>query len=127
KKPALGVFVHNFSMTTAARLADSNLDFIFIDMEHGPYDVETLRIFLQGMLSRREMHATGGQLRPRVLPILRIPQNGREQLQFVIKQALDSGVYGILVPHVSSAEDALAAVRAARYPQRADATDKHPA
>ncbi|HLV02691.1 MAG TPA: hypothetical protein VKZ59_15580, partial [Acidobacteriota bacterium] len=39
KKPALGVFVHNFSMTTAARLADSNLDFIFIDMEHGPYDV----------------------------------------------------------------------------------------
>lgn len=127
RKPALGVFVHNFSMTSATRLGDSNLDFIFLDMEHGPYDVETLRIFLQSMISRRELHANGGQLQPKVLPILRIPHNGREQLQFVIKQALDSGVYGILAPHISNAEDALATVRAARYPQLADASDKNPA
>lgn len=125
-KPALGVFVHDFSNVNAARLADSNLDFIFIDMEHGPFDVETLRIFLQSMISRRELHASGGQLQPRVLPIVRIPQNGREQLQFIIKQVLDTGVYGVLAPHISSREDALAAVRAARYPQLANSSDTNP-
>jgi len=35
----------------------------------------------------------------------------------VIKQALDSGVYGLVLPHLSTVDDAQAAVAAARYPQ----------
>ena len=35
--------------------------------------------------------------------------------QWVIKVALDIGAYGVLVPQVSTKEEALSAVRAARY------------
>jgi len=35
----------------------------------------------------------------------------------VIKQALDTGVYGLVLPHLNTVEDAQAAVAAARYPQ----------
>ena len=35
----------------------------------------------------------------------------------MIKQALDSGVYGLVLPHLNTVDDAQAAVAAARYPQ----------
>ena len=43
--------------------------------------------------------------------------SGRERDQWVIKQALDTGVYGLVLPHLNTVEDAQAAVAAARYPQ----------
>ena len=49
--------------------------------------------------------------------MVRIPPNARERNQWVIKQALDTGVYGLVLPHLSTVEDAQAAVAAARYPQ----------
>jgi len=122
-KPVLGIWCYDHSMRNAAALADSPLNFIIIDMEHGPLDFPVLGQFLQGMLSRRESNVS---LSPRVTPIVRLPQNGREQLQFQIKQALDAGVYGLLLPHINTREEALAAVRAARYPQKIGVKDFDP-
>src|ERR1700730_3597759 len=45
----------------------------------------------------------------------------------VIKQALASGVYGLVLPHLSTVEDAQAAVVAARYPQVSGVQDFAPA
>jgi len=45
----------------------------------------------------------------------------------VIKQALDTGVYGLVLPHLSTVEDAQAAVVAARYPQVPGVQDFEPA
>jgi 4-hydroxy-2-oxoheptanedioate aldolase len=34
--------------------------------------------------------------------MVRIPPNARERNQWVIKQALDTGVYGLVLPHLST-------------------------
>ena len=124
-EPVFGIFSEDRSPANAAALNDSLLDFIIIDMEHRPLDFESLRHFLQGMLSRN----AGGKnnpLSPPVLPLVRLPQNGREQLQFLIKQALDVGAYGLVLPHIETREEALAAVQAARYHQKSGASDFEP-
>ena len=51
-KPVFGLFTSDFSLTNAQSLAGSDLDFIFIDMEHSPLDIETLRGFLLGMTDK---------------------------------------------------------------------------
>ena len=124
-KPALGIFSQGRSLLNAAALADSDFDFVMIDMEHAPLDFERLHAFLLGMVSRREVFEKRN-LQPNVIPFVRVPHNGREQLQFVIKQVLDLGVYGVMVPHVNTAEEALAAVVAARFAQRRGAPDFKP-
>jgi hypothetical protein len=38
-KPTFGIFSHDRSLENARALARSGLDFVFIDMEHGPLDI----------------------------------------------------------------------------------------
>jgi 4-hydroxy-2-oxoheptanedioate aldolase len=85
-------------------------------MEHGPHDTTTLRHCMQYMLDRRRI-AQSGSLAPAVAPFVRIPPNGGEMNQWLAKQALDVGVYGIVWPHVSTVEEARNAVTACRYPR----------
>jgi len=56
-----------------------------------------------------------GSIAPAVTPMVRIPVNGGEMNQFIAKQVLDIGVYGIVWPHVSTVEEARNAVVACRY------------
>ena len=49
--------------------------------------------------------------------MVRIPANGGEMNQFLAKQVLDIGVYGVIWPHVSTVEEARNAVAACRYPR----------
>ena len=79
------------------------------------------------MLLNRKRIAEKGNLQPDVVPIVRIPPNARERNQWVIKQALDTGVYGLVLPHLNTVEDAQAAVAAARYPQVPGVQDFEPA
>jgi 4-hydroxy-2-oxoheptanedioate aldolase len=58
--------------------------------------------------------------------MVRIPPNTRERNQWVIKQALDTGVYGLVTPHLNTVEDAQATVAAARYPQVPGVPDFEP-
>jgi 4-hydroxy-2-oxoheptanedioate aldolase len=57
---------------------------------------------------------------------VRIPVNGRENLQFIAKQVLDTGVLGIMFPYINTREEALNAVRASRYPQKKGVPDFEP-
>ena len=91
-------------------------DGVVFEMEHRPYDIRALRDCLQYMLDRRQiLHAES--LAPIVTPFVRIPPNGGETSQWVAKQVLDQGVYGIVWPHVSTVEEARNAVASCRYPR----------
>jgi 4-hydroxy-2-oxoheptanedioate aldolase len=125
KEPVFGIFSHNVSTRTGAAVGSSGIDFVIIDLEHSPYDVTRLEAYLLGMIDKRQI-LQKGNLQPNVVPIVRIPSAGREQLLFVIKQVLDLGVFGLLVPHIDTAEDALAAVRAVRFPQMRGVADFEP-
>lgn len=125
-KPALGVFSSIVSTRNGAAMAGSGLDFVIVDLEHSPFDPSKLEGYLLGMVSKGEI-LKKGNLQPNVVPFIRVPSAGREQLQFIIKQVLDLGPMGIVVPHVDTAEDARATVQACRYPQLKGVPDYEPA
>lgn len=123
---ALGIFSGDQSLNNARLIAGSDIDFALIDMEHGPLDFETLRAFLLGLTDKLAIHEEGN-LQPNVTPIVRLPTNGRENLQFLAKQALDIGAFGIMYPFVTNREETLNAVQASRYPQKKGVPDFNPA
>jgi 4-hydroxy-2-oxoheptanedioate aldolase len=91
-------------------------DAVVFEMEHNPFDVQLLRNCMQYMLDRRQI-LESGSIAPAVTPMVRIPVNGGEMNQYIAKQVLDMGVYGIVWPHVSTVEEARNAVVACRYPR----------
>src|SRR6185437_7052560 len=94
--------------------------------EHSPYDIRGLADNLQYLLDRRAI-AASGSVAPIVTPFARIPVNGSEMNQWVAKQVLDMGVYGVLWPHVSSVAEARNAVTACRFPRPAGSRYHQPA
>ncbi|MDR3437811.1 aldolase/citrate lyase family protein [Telmatospirillum sp.] len=109
----------------ALTAAGAPYDAVVFEMEHNPYDITALRHCLHSMLDRRQI-ATSGSLAPAVTPLVRIPANGGEHNQWLAKQVLDSGVYGVIWPHVSTVDEARSAVAACRYPRPADAVRYDP-
>ncbi len=120
-----GIISGDWSLTSARALSRSGLDFIIIDMEHGPWNPETLRIFLLGMTDKQRM-AASGSLQMAVTPLVRVPQNGAEMMSFIVKQALDMGAFGIMFPMVENREQALNAVSSMRYPRPLDSDIREP-
>ncbi len=126
-QPAFGLLSFHYSLNNARSLATSGLDFIMIDMEHAPFDVERLRLFLLGMTDKRAIMEKGN-LQPDVAPFVRIPAaGGAGEMISQVKQVLDVGVYGVMFPAIHNREQAELAVRAMRYPQVLDAPDREPA
>jgi 4-hydroxy-2-oxoheptanedioate aldolase len=101
-------------------------DGVVFEMEHRPYDIRALRDCLQYMLDRGQI-LRSASLAPAVTPFVRIPPNGGEISQWVAKQVLDQGVYGIVWPHVSTVDEARNAVTACRYPRPRSASYYEPA
>lgn len=83
-------------------LAVAGLDFVLVDCEHGPADVGALRQHL----ALADAHG---------LPVLVRIGEGEHHLA---QRALDQGAQGIVAPHVESAAEAEALVRAVHYPPR---------
>jgi 4-hydroxy-2-oxoheptanedioate aldolase len=110
----------------AQAMADAACDAVVFEMEHNPFDIRTLRDCLQYMLNRRQI-VQSGTLAPAVAPFVRIPPNGGELNQWVAKQVLDLGLYGVVWPHASTVEEARNAVAACRYPRPKDAPRYEPA
>jgi 4-hydroxy-2-oxoheptanedioate aldolase len=108
--------VANGSWEEAQAYGDSDFDMVIFEMEHYGFDFMALRTSLQAMLNRRRIHQDG--LSPSVVPLTRLPTNAGETTQWIIKQALDIGVYGFVAPQLQTPEDAEAIINAARYPAR---------
>jgi 4-hydroxy-2-oxoheptanedioate aldolase len=114
-KPAFVTF-SVAEISAAISLSAAPYDAVVFEMEHNPYDVGALRNCLQYMLDRRRI-LESGTLAPAVTPMVRIPVNGAEVSQWIAKQVLDVGVFGVIWPHVSTVEEARNAVAACRYPR----------
>jgi 4-hydroxy-2-oxoheptanedioate aldolase len=84
----------------------------FVDREHRPYDVTELRATLTKLFANKN-----AQGQPALAPIVRVPTEGDQDLRWVIKQVLESGAMGIIVPMVENAEQALKIIQSMRYPQ----------
>ncbi|HEY8530982.1 MAG TPA: aldolase/citrate lyase family protein [Limnochorda sp.] len=98
--PTVGTWINLPEPAVAEILAAYGMDWLVIDTEHGPMDWETVENLLRAMKGTE------------VVPLIRVAGND----PFLIKKALDRGAMGILVPMVNSAEEARAAVAAAKYP-----------
>ena len=117
--------VWNGNLDDITFIADSEYDMVIVEMEHEGLSFNNLRTSLQFLLNRKRI-AEGGGLQASPTPFVRIPPNSREQSQWVIKQTLDTGVYGLVLPHLNRVEEARAAVVAARYPQVPGVADFEP-
>jgi 2-dehydro-3-deoxyglucarate aldolase/4-hydroxy-2-oxoheptanedioate aldolase len=82
--------------------ARHDYDFVVVDMEHAPTDVNDLSDLVRGV------DAAPGE----AVPLVRVPGND----EVVIKRALDTGVGGLMVPRIDTAADAEAVVAASTYP-----------
>ena len=102
--PLVGLWTASASPVAAEIMAGSGADLLLIDGEHGPIGIEGIVPLLQAVAPYE------------VTPIVRVPWNDRT----LLKQFLDAGVQNLLVPMVSSVEEAEEAVRAVRYPGEAD-------
>jgi 4-hydroxy-2-oxoheptanedioate aldolase len=124
-KPAFTTFTPA-EVEAAVALGASKFDGVVFEMEHNFWDPRALRDCLQFMLNRR-LIAQSGSLAPAVTPLVRIPPNGGEHNQWLAKQALDLGVYGVVWPHISTVDQAYNAVAACRYPRLKSAPRYEPA
>jgi 2-keto-3-deoxy-L-rhamnonate aldolase RhmA len=98
--PVVGVTVSVPSVELAAQLAEMGFDFLWIEMEHSPITLETVRNMIL---------ATRGS---RTMPFVRVPVNEL----WTAKRVMDMGALGVIFPFVSSAEGAKRAADACKYP-----------
>ena len=77
----------------------SGLDFIVIDAEHGPINMESAENLI------RAIEVTGAA------PIIRVTSNEAD----LILRALDIGAYGVQVPHITTKKQAASVVAHAKY------------
>jgi 4-hydroxy-2-oxoheptanedioate aldolase len=114
-KPFIGVNTGDLSLENARTLARAPIDYVYVDMEHTPLDIEGLHVFLLGM-SDRGMVLKKGNLQPNVALFARFPPEA-DQAAWVVKQALDIGLMGVIFNGVDTKAQAVAAVQSMRYPQ----------
>ncbi len=125
----IGTWFISMSTYTAAGITQSNskkdsdsglitpmLDYVLIDMEHMPFDIDRLQNILMAFHSKREV-LVKGNLQPSIAAIVRIPCDASGPIEPYIKQVLDAGAHGIIVPHCLNAKDARRVIQACRYPQ----------
>ena len=99
-EPVIAVTITTANVDVAAHAASMGFDFLWIETEHSPITLETLRNMV---LATRGMKA---------LPFARIPVNEL----WMAKRVLDAGVCGVIFPFTSTPELAAQAASACRYP-----------
>lgn len=101
-EPVVGSWVSLSDPASAEMTAGVGFDFALVDMEHAPSTFETITDLARGV------DAADGD----AAAVARVPWND----PVAIKRVLDTGVDGVMVPMVGSAEEARSFVEATRYP-----------
>ena len=99
-KQQIGLWSSLSSNYTVEVIAGAGFDWILLDTEHSPNDLESVLSQLQAC-APYESH-----------PIVRVAWNDA----VLIKRYLDAGAQSLLIPFVQNADEARAAVAATRYP-----------
>lgn len=100
RRVTIGTWLQINNPTAAEVLANAGYEWIAIDIEHTDIDIVSLTALLRGMYGRG------------AAPIARVATNDVMD----IRRALDMGAAGVLVPFVSTPDQAGRAVAAAKYP-----------
>jgi 2-keto-3-deoxy-L-rhamnonate aldolase RhmA len=98
--PVFGCTITTSSLDTAARAATAGFHFLWLELEHSPLSLETVR---NVVLATRDLPA---------VPFARLPLTEA----WTAKRVLDAGVHGVVFPFVSSPALAGLAAAACRYP-----------
>jgi 4-hydroxy-2-oxoheptanedioate aldolase len=101
-KRQIGLWSSLSSNYSVEVIAGAGFDWILLDCEHSPNDLESLLTQLQAAAPYP------------TTSIVRVPWND----MVTIKRVLDIGAQALLVPYVSTAEEAVAAVTYIRYPPK---------
>src|ERR1035437_2287868 len=99
-QPVVGVVISVNSVEVATQAAALGFDFLWLEMEHTPLSLETVR---NVVLATRGLQA---------VPFARPPVNEL----WMAKRVLDCGVLGVIFPFTSTPELARQAAAACRYP-----------
>ena len=99
-KPQIGLWSSLSSNYSVEVIAGAGFDWILLDTEHSPADLENLLTQLQAA-APYPAH-----------PVVRVPWND----MVTMKRVLDIGAQSLLVPYVSTDEEARKAVSYTRYP-----------
>lgn len=97
---AIGGGSHLPSTVAVEMMGLAGDDFVLIDTEHGTYDIDAAGELV------RAAHGAG------ITPLVRVLRNDPG----LIMKALDLGAHGVVIPHIRSRTEAMAAVDAAKYP-----------
>lgn len=109
--PASGRLNQIIGQFEQGKPAFANEHWRLFGIEHNPFALDDLK---KGLVDLRP----AGSTRPRMTPIVRIEYEGDQDFKHAVKQYLDVGVMGIIVPHVNTAEEARRLVSAMRYPHQ---------
>lgn len=90
------------SSFSAEVMAHQGFDSIVVDMQHGAIDYQTAITLVQAIGTTS------------VVPLARVPWNDPA----IVMKILDVGVYGVICPMISTADQAEALVQACKYPPR---------
>ena len=99
-KPQIGLWSSLSSNYTVEVIAGAGFDWLLLDQEHSPNDLESVLSQLQAAAAYKSH------------PVVRVPWND----MVTIKRMLDAGAQSLLIPYVCTAEEAKAAVSYTRYP-----------
>ena len=100
RTPCFGTWISSSSLVALDALKEVGFEWFMIDTEHAPVNPETLAAMVSML---------GGD---GPTPLVRVGNVD----QYLIKQALDAGAHGVLVPLVNTEAQATAAVSFAKYP-----------
>ncbi|MES2511621.1 MAG: aldolase/citrate lyase family protein [Pseudomonadota bacterium] len=106
KQARIGLWVSLANASSTEICAGAEFDWLLIDGEHAPNDINSILAQLQVIAGYPGTH-----------PVARVPMGHGVAGEALIKQYLDIGVQTLLVPMVDTAEQAAALVQATRYPQ----------
>jgi len=87
--------------TEIARIArTAGFDSLYVDLEHSSFSLETCSQICMAALEAG------------IAPLVRVPANTADY----VTRVLEGGALGVIAPHIRSAEEAKAVVRAAKFP-----------
>ena len=98
---ALGTHIDTYSPTLIEIAGLAGFDYVYIEAEHAPLNWETF----EHLVRAAELSS--------LTPLVRLDE---EPLNRLVRKALEAGVQGVIIPHISSVEEATAAVQAVKFP-----------
>jgi 4-hydroxy-2-oxoheptanedioate aldolase len=118
-QPIVGTQTDDMSLQNCHSLARLNFDYTYVDMEHGPLNLDGLAYCVAAMVDKAAI-LKKGNAQPNVALFARFPPYGRdlESNDWIVKQALDMGLMGIIFNGVENKEQMTRLIRYMRYPQQ---------